>query len=349
MSLRLILAPAAPALVAALFVAAPAQAQSPPFKEPTDGDPVSEQSWLNVDDMQADRQFTHVSATFTCPTDMAPATPCRARVGVTWFLEGKVRSGSRYGLAQPRDVVIPRGASQRYEVDIPPAELRDVLARHGDEALVGIGSVDPDTHVLAANATMGRPNFVIPRKYRNPFNTCGAPPFMRVTGATLLEQRFDDGETEDVGFGPLYSPDIARFTHYKVVSGTARFTLNGLVHEVAAGSDFTIDCVGVNAVRRGRPFPALALDRGSVKVSGHPTVASQPAALVHTLEGFMGTRSREALNMTVSRDRARRRSTMRMHKGRTGTITPFLQIRGSSPCTAGKALSVNWRGVIRRA
>jgi hypothetical protein len=36
-----------------------------------------------------------------------------------------------------------------------------------------------------------------------------------------------------------------------------------------------------------------------------------------------------------------------MHKGRTGAITPLRQDLGGSPCTAGKALSVNWRGLIR--
>jgi hypothetical protein len=38
-----------------------------------------------------------------------------------------------------------------------------------------------------------------------------------------------------------------------------------------------------------------------------------------------------------------------MHRGRTRTVTPLLQHLGGSPWTAGKALSVNGRGVIRPA
>ena len=334
-----------------LVVAAPAAAQAPPFREPSDDDPYIDTAWVEFSDVKADRQLTHVSATVLCPVDdfrpdAGPQAPCRARVGVTWFLEGKTAKGPKYGLAQPREMLIPRGQTAPYEVTIPPAELRDVLARHRGTSIVGIGSVDPDTRYLGSNLSLASPNFALKR---TKWTACGANRFLRLQGGTLLEQQHDDGEREDPGFGPLYSPDIAILTRYKVVGGPARFSLNGVRHQIAAGSEFFIDCISVNAVHRGTTFPAVWLVKGSARVSGRPTARRQFAAIVHTLEGFMGTRSREALDMTVTRDAKKRVSTMRMHKGRTGAITPFLQIRGSSPCTAGNALSVNWRGTIRRA
>jgi hypothetical protein len=266
-------------MLAALALATPARAQAPPFKEPSDNDPYSAQSWVEMLDIQLDRQLTHVSAKILCPVDdFEPVTtPCRVRVGVTWFLEGKVRKGPRYGLAQPRDMEIARGETAPYEATIPPGELRDVLARHRGVSIVGIGGVDPDTLVLTSNASLGSPSFAAAKPTK--WSHCGAKRFLRVEGATLLEQEHDDGEGKQPGFAPLYSPDVMTHTRYKVVDGTARFSLNGVKHAIAAGSEFFIDCIIVNAVDRRRTFPAVWLVEGAARVSGRPTrgASSRPS------------------------------------------------------------------------
>jgi hypothetical protein len=141
-----------------------------------------------------------------------------------------------------------------------------MLARSGAQATVGVGSVDPDTLYLQSNATLSTPTFAPATRTR--WNSCGTRSFLRVTGGTLLEEMRDrDGK---VSFEPPYSPDIQILTRYRVVKGKARFTLNGLRHEVSKGSEFSVWCVGLNALHRGKTFPALQLDKGAVRVSGNP-------------------------------------------------------------------------------
>ena len=337
------------AIVAALVPVGSASAV-PPFRDLGDNTPFIEHAWVEFSGVEFDSQFTRVAAKVICPVDDfdpggGSTEPCRARVGVTWFLEGKGVKGPRRGLAAPRDMVIERGASEHYEVRIPPNDLRNVLARAGGQALVGIGSVDPDTLYLQSNETLATPTFTPAKRTR--WNSCGVQSFLRVAGATLLEEIRDaDGK---VSFGPLYSPDIQILTRYRVVKGTARFTLNGLRHELSEGSEFSVWCAGLNALHRGKTFPTLQLDKGAVRISGRPSTKRQFAAVVTTQEGLLGSRSQERVAITVTRNKGRRVSTLRMHKGRTGTVTPLLQHLGGSPCTAGKVLSVNWRGVIRPA
>jgi hypothetical protein len=90
---------------------------------------------------------------------------------------------------------------------------------------------------------------------RTRWNSCGARSFLRVSGGTLLEEIRDSNGK--VRFGPLYSPDLQILTRYRLVKGEVRFTLNGLRHEVFEGSEFFVWCVGLNALHRGKTFPAL--------------------------------------------------------------------------------------------
>jgi hypothetical protein len=87
---------------------------------------------------------------------------------------------------------------------------------------------------------------------------------------------------------------------------------------------------------------------GKVRATGRPRGKAQPAVDVTTYEGGLGTRSREAVDLTVTRNKRRRRSVLYVKQGRTGQITPF-KTRKSSPCTNGSRLAVDRFGRISRA
>jgi hypothetical protein len=60
---------------------------------PGDNTPYIEHAWVEFSPVEFDSQFTRVAANVILPVDDfdpggEPTEPCRARLGVTWFLEG---------------------------------------------------------------------------------------------------------------------------------------------------------------------------------------------------------------------------------------------------------------------
>ena len=145
---------------------------------------------------------------------------------------------------------------------------------------------------------------------------------------------------------PVVTSTVIPGTEYEVLGGPITLSYNGVRARIAAGSKFTVSCMGQTEVARGRLLLTPYLERGRIDVQTTASMA-QPAAYVGTGEGNLGTRRTETSRFTVSRDAATQRSVLRVQTGSSGAITPF-NTRERSPCTAGTRLTVDHRGRISR-
>lgn len=105
-------------------------------------------------------------------------------------------------------------------------------------------------------------------------------------------------------------------------------------------------CSSTPSIRRGRPFPTLMLESGTVRVSGRPRGARQPAAAVVVREAAFTSDDRRAVTFTVTRDARRRIDTVRATRG-TVTARHLFFSGLSFPCTTGKTFRVGRRGLLR--
>ena len=86
--------------------------------------------------------------------------------------------------------------------------------------------------------------------------------------------------------------------------------------------------------------------KGSVRVTGKPR-SFEYVASIFTPEGSLGSRSQETVDFKVTRDLAKRKSTLRVKRGKTTQITP-VNSSTRSPCTNGQGLSVDRHGRISK-
>jgi hypothetical protein len=87
------------------------------------------------------------------------------------------------------------------------------------------------------------------------------------------------------------------------------------------------------------------LESGSVRVSGRPSAARQPAAAVVVREAGFTSRARRPVSFTVTRDARRRIDTVRVSRG-TVTARHLFFSGLTFPCTTGKTLRVGPRGLL---
>jgi hypothetical protein len=100
-------------------------------------------------------------------------------------------------------------------------------------------------------------------------------------------------------------------------------------------------------VSPNRLFPSIALLAGEVQVTGKPKGGWQLAAGVFTSEGSLGSRTRESVDMTITRNAKTQLAVIAVRRGSTGMITPKRSTK-ASPCKRGERLAVNRFGTVTK-
>jgi len=298
---------------------------------------------VGIAEPEADGQLTSLTSAVTCATPPPGQSQCAVTLRTMWraTAQGKyAATGTARFVGSPQQVTVPAAATVSVTVNVPPAQLRDVLARTKTAAIVELRATI-DGYLVDTNSAYA--------SLRNPSNMCGTPRFTRHGGAKLdteFERNTGKGLTKT--WIALTSPDLEIYTRYRVRSGSVAFTIHGVRYQLPKGSEFNITCSGLGAVKRGRLFATLYLARGSVRTTGKPRGSRQPAVSILTNEGSLGTRTAESVDLTVKRNVNAQKSSMLVRRGRTGQITPW-KSQKSSPCTNGRRLTVDRRGRIRSA
>ena len=213
--------------------------------------------------------------------------------------------------------------------------IRDRVMRSGRNKLAA------HLQVFATDGTLvdetRRTDRLGPFKPRATFMDCGVPLYSPAEGGTVTATWGDEHEvlTGDV---PAY---------LGIVVGRAPVTMHagGLSYALSPKSRFSFSCSSTPSVRRGRPFPTLILESGTVDVSGRPSGARQPAAAVVVQEaGFTSSPSRR-VSFTVTRNARRHIDTVHVTRGRVTARHLFFSGL-TFPCTTGKTIRVGPRGLL---
>jgi hypothetical protein len=310
------------------LAAAPASAQ----------DPDVPQTQIELGSVVSDVQATHLHAPVKCVQPTGTAGACVLTLRVSWQRTPKTKwapSGPRT-VVDEQQLTIPVGETREVRSSVAPGKLRDVLSAADGAAIVTFAFSDPAGEVDSSGTFVAPPS----RK-----GGCSGDVFFDVLGGTLDEKTTVNGKDH---WNALEGAEIARSTPYRVTSASAVVRYSGIRVTAAKGSEFLISCAALSDYNQRRFFPAVYLLKGKVRLQGRPQGRGAFAVAVDTLEGNLGMRRGESADLTVTRNPRRSVSTMHVHKGRSGQITPTFHTAQSSPCTSGSKLSVNLRGRIRR-
>ena len=174
-------------------------------------------------------------------------------------------------------------------------------------------------------------------KPRAAFMDCGVPLYSRADGGTVTATWGDEHE--------VLTGDVPAYLDIRVGSAPVTMQAGGLSYALSPNTRFSFSCSSTPSIARSRPFPTLMLESGSVRVSGRPSAARQPAAAVVVREAGFTSRARRPVSFTVTRDARRRIDTVRVSRG-TVTARHLFFSGLTFPCTTGKTLRVGPRGLL---
>jgi hypothetical protein len=285
---------------------------------------------------------TSYRATIVCmPVEQATAKRCTATVTLAG-VRVDPRRGFRH-IGSERTITTARvdlavGESTTITLRTPVSRLRDPLIRSSKGAELTLRYPDPtglakpfpiaSSFILATAGYTGTP--------------CGLPAWVAYSASTPVQHLLP------VASGPSWIASPRQDINSQSVirtQATTTFRLHGLTYTMPARSQFQLTCHGVRAVSPTQLFPSIALLDGQVHVTGTPTGGWQLAAGVFTSEGSLGSRKREAVDMTITRNARKQLATLAVKKGSSGIVVPKRSTRAVH-CDRGERLAVNRFGTI---
>lgn len=286
-----------------------------------------------------DTQFTEFTATVSCPSEAGfPISSCPVTLKLSWRPADRRTYKAKGGAValSARTVTLSPGQSQTLTLAAPKRLLRDVTASRHVAAIVYATLLDNRT-----GTKVGQLQYMGPS---GAFTICPGPAYVHFTGGPVVViNRTLSGKTTLM---PVVSGDLEEGEDLQAGDHAVQFTMLGVTYRISPHALFARTCWSLTDYAGGRPAPTVVIDSGSIHVSGRPR-GIQYWVGVGTPEGNLGSRSRERVAFTVTRNARAEVSTMRVSVGRTTQVTPF-DTPTRSPCTNGQALSVDRYGHIHR-
>ena len=301
-------------------------------------------SVLPTGGMTHDDQWSRFTVPMNCDEAQPGRTDCLVEITTSYQFNSGYPKFNRLGdpvVADTRQITIPVGSPQKVVIET-------------SNVLKGIAKKGGSFYTYIAVELVGMPGYGFEERSYGSYSEVGdcgsrSPLILPWSGRGKLFFKAGKDDTFDRVSGPVTrNTFMAGGTNYQVKSGPVTYEFKGVRYTFKPGSEFIITCSGVGSVGRGASVLTPSLTSGSVSVKTSAPEMKQPAAYVLTSEGNLGTRAKETTRFTVTRNEARRVSTLAVAKGKQASITPW-NTTTRSPCTAGQKLKVNRRGVISRA